>query len=106
MISEDRAEAAVVFIRDNADQAGSLYGRCKALDEKRKVIKGQAFLGCEGTVAERESASYVSAEYRQVVEEIENAWADYKAMELKLKAAELTIDVWRSQYSASKRGHV
>ena len=106
MISEERAEAAVMFIRDNADTVGELYGRCKALDEEKRIVRGQAFLDAEGTVAEREARSYVSAEYRSVVDEIGNAWADYEAMKLKVKAAEYTIDIWRSQYAASKRGHV
>jgi hypothetical protein len=106
MISTERAEAAVEYMRDHADEVGELYGRCKALDERRKVVKGEAFLACEGTVAEREARSYVAAEYRAVLEEIENAWAEWKAAEIKLKAAELTVDVWRSQFAASKRGHV
>lgn len=106
MISEERAEKAVEFIRDHADEVGALYGRCKALDERKKVVKGQVFLAAEGTVAEREASSHASDAYRAIVEEIENAWADYKAKELRLKAAELTIEIWRSQYSASKRGHV
>lgn len=106
MISETRAEKAVEFIRDNADRLGELIGRCKALEQKRKVVHGQAFLYAQGTVAEREAQAASSEAFKAVVEEIENAWAEKETIATKLKAAELTIDVWRSQYAASKRGHV
>lgn len=106
MISEQRAEAAVEFIRDHANQLGELRGRVKALEQKRKVVKGREFLGVSGTVAEREARAYSSKAFREVVEEIENAWAEMETLATQLKAAELTIEVWRSQYAASKRGHV
>lgn len=106
MISEERAEKAVEFIRDHADELGKLIGQCKALEQKRKVVHGQAFLYAQGTVAEREAKAASSDAFKAVVEEIENAWADKETLATKLKAAEMTVDVWRSQFAASKRGHV
>ena len=106
MISEERAERAVEFIRDHADQLGELIGRCKALEQKRKVVHGQAFLYAQGTVAEREAKANSSDAFKGIVEEIENAWAEKSTVETKLRAAELTIDVWRSQFSKYGKGHV
>lgn len=107
MISEHRAEKAVEFIRDHADELGVLIGRCKALEHQRKTVYAQQFLMAEAsTVAEREAKANASQAVAQVIEDIENAWADKDTLATKLKAAELTIDVWRSQYAASKRGHV
>ena len=106
MISEARVEKAVEFYRDNADKYGQLVGRCKALEQTRKVVHGQAFLDAQGTVAEREATAYASGAYRAVVEDIENCWADKTVLETQLKAAEHTIDIWRSQNSSKNKGHV
>ena len=105
MISEDRAERAVEFIRDNAEAVGNLFGKCKALDHKRKVIRGQAFLETEtGSVAEREARAETSEEYRAIVIEIQNTWAEWKTLETRLRAAELTYEAWRSQNKWGNRG--
>ena len=108
MISEERVEKAVEFIRDHSESLGGLIGRCKALEQKRKVVYGQEFLaqGGKGTVAEREAAAYSSKDYRLLVEEIEDAWAEKSTLETHVLAAQLTIDVWRSQNSAKNKGHL
>lgn len=105
MISEERAERAVEFIRDNAKKYGDLVGLCKFLDHKRRVVRGEAFVNAEGTVAEREAISESSDEYREVVNDLRNAWADRTTLETQLKGAELTIEVWRSENKWADRGH-
>lgn len=106
MIPESRVEKAVEFIRDHADRLGELIGRCKALEHERKVVRGNEFLKAKGTVAEREAVAESSEAFIQIVNDIENAWADKATLETKIKAAELTIDVWRSQYSKAGKGHL
>ena len=109
MISEERVEKAVEFYRDNADRYGQLVGLCKALEQKRKVVHGQEFIRVgeiKVTVAEREALAYSSKGYREVVEEIQNAWADKTVLETQMTAAEHTIDVWRSQNSSRNKAHV
>ena len=106
MISEKRVEMAVEFIRDHAKDLGELIGRCKGLEHKRKIVHGERFLKAEGTVAVREAKAHSSPEFKLVTEAIENAWADKSTLETKLKAAELTIDVWRSQFSKYGKGHL
>ena len=106
MISEARVEKAVEFIRDHADQLGKLVGVCKGLEQRRKTVHGQNFLYAQGTVAEREAKAYSSEGFESIIEEIENAWAEKTTLETHLKAAELTIDVWRSQNSSKNKGHL
>ena len=104
MIDFERAERATEFIRDHAERYGYLVGRCKALEQQRKVVYGLAFHGAEaGTVAERESIAHSSPEFRAVVEEIEDAWADKTAIETQIKAAELTVELWRSVNASRNR---
>ena len=106
MISEERVERAVEFIRDHSEELGRLIGACKGLEQRRKAVHGQAFLEAQGTVAEREARAYSSDIFKACAEEIQNAWADKETLAIKLKAAEITIDVWRSQNSVANRGHV
>ena len=106
MISEERVEAAVEFIRDHANRLGYLIGHAKALEYQLKVVEAQNYLDATGTIEARRSKARSSPEYKAIIEEIENAWAEKATLETKLKAAELTIDVWRSQYSKMGKGHL
>lgn len=106
MISEERVEAAVAFIRDNAEKLGQLTGRAKALEYRAKVIKAQAYLDAEGTIQARESEALCTTEYKQIIDEIENCFADRTTLETKIRAAELTIETWRSQNKWADRGHL
>ena len=106
MISEKRVEMAVEFIRDHAERLGQLVGHCKALEQTRKVVRGQEFLNAKGTVAEREAVAESSMPFKDVVNDIQNAWAEKSTLEIQIKAAELTIEVWRSQYSKQGKGHL
>ncbi len=98
MINESRVEAAVEFIRDNAPRLGDLVGLCKKLEHERKVVRAQQILESEkGTVSDREADAESSPEYKSIIEDYGNAWAEKTVLETQMKAAELTIDVWRSQ---------
>ena len=103
MIDFDRAEKAAEFIRDHAEQYGHLVGHCKGLEHQRKAVKGIAFLDASGTMAEKEATAYASPEFKSICEDIENAWADKTTLEIRLKAAEFTIDLYRSWNASNRR---
>ncbi len=104
MILFERAEKAAEFIRDHAEQYGHLIGLCKSLEHQRKVVFGQAFLEAVGkNVAEREAKAHISSEFKHIVEDIENAWAEKETIATQIKAAELTIELYRSGNAAIKR---
>ena len=98
MISEDRVERAVEFIRDNAERYGQLVGLCKSLEYRRKQARAMQFLEADAkTVAEKDAIADSSKAVSLLTEEIENAFADRESLATHIRAAELTIDVWRSQ---------
>ncbi len=102
-IDFDRAEKAAEFIRDHAEQYGKLVGRCKALEHERKIIKSIRFLEASGTMAEKEATAYASIKFKAICEDIEAAWTDKTIIETKIKAAELTIELWRSLNASNRR---
>jgi hypothetical protein len=111
MISEEAVEAAVRFFEHHADDLGKLIGHCKGLEHQVKIVFGQALLEAKkntpkATVPELEARARNSAEYKAIVEDVEDAWADRVTLETKLKAKELGIEVWRSQYSKQGKGHL
>lgn len=106
MISEARVEAAVCFIRDNAEQLGALVGHSRALEYQLKVIEAEKYLESTGTIEARKAEARSSSEYRAIIDEIEDAWAERTTLETKIRAAELTIETWRSQNKWADRGHV
>ena len=106
MISEERAEKAVEYIRDNAEVLALARSQVKYLDHKRKVIRATGFAEAAGTVAERECFAERHADYKKCIEDYRDAVYEAELTATKMKAAELTIDIWRSQNSSKNRGHV
>jgi len=103
MINETRVEKAVEFIRDHAEEYGKLVGLCKSLEYRRKQARSMAFLeSTEPTVAAKEADADASQAVTVITEEIENAFAERETLATRMKAAELTVDVWRS-LNASRR---
>jgi len=106
MLSDDRVEKAVEYLRDNADDYGTACGLVKFLDHKRKVVRGQQFIAAEGTVGLREAVAESSAEYLQVITDLQNAETDKHILATMFKAAELTVSVWQTQNANNRRGNV
>ncbi len=97
-IGTKRAELAVEFIGNHAKRCGQLTGLCKKLEHERKVVHAEAALASTlSTVAERDAAAYASQQFGELLEEIENAWADKVTLELQIEAAKYTVSVWQSK---------
>ncbi len=106
MISEDRVEKAVEYIRDHADRIGELRGHKEYLVHRQKVERSQAFLEASGTVAEREATSWVDPRINALGEEYRDCVTELETVLTKVKAAELTIAVWQTMSANSRRGHL
>jgi len=67
------------------------------LENKRKVIRAYGLLNSKKpTVAERQAESETTDEYKKIIDDIENAWAEKTTLETYLKAAEMTFELYRS----------
>ena len=103
MISEDRVEAAVEYLRDTARQYGQARGRALYTENALRRVKALN-MPAEGAVAARESTAYASDAYEAALSEMENAVAEAETIRALREAAAYTIEVWRSQNSARKQG--
>ncbi len=105
MITEERAEAAVEYLRDTSELYGQTCGRQALAEMNLKRVKAlQMIEAPPGSVADRESFAYASKPYADAMEELQNATMERETVRARRQAAELTIEVWRSQYSARKAG--
>jgi len=105
MITDERAEAAVEYLRDSAKQYGEICGLVELRAHNIKIYRSLAFLESSGPVAEREATAWTNHKVRDAVDEHSNAVAEKMEIMTKRKAAELTIEVWRTQ-SASNRARM
>jgi hypothetical protein len=105
VIPDERTERAVEFIRDNADLIGQLRGNKSYLEHRIKITRAQCFLESQGTVVERESLAWVNPEVEKLCIEYRDCVTELETLATKFKAAELQIEVWRTQQANSRRGH-
>jgi len=106
MISDEEAEKAADYIRDNATRAAEAHATRIYLTEYRKSMK--AILMADkllDALGAQERYAYSHQKYLKHLDALREAIAEDKKMEWMMKAAETKIDVWRSQ-SANSRGKI
>ena len=104
MGTEEDAEKATDFIRDNAENLGKSKAVRVYLEDFRKSKKALLFAKKSGTVAERENYAYAHAEYQDLIMGLKEAVQAEEALRWKMKAAELKIDLFRTQESSRRGG--
>ena len=96
MISEERLEKAITYLAHTDEPAANAKALCKKLEKMDRIIRGEAFLKADGTVAEREAKSVTSQQFRDHVAYAENCWVDAELLDNKRHTEEVIIDVWRT----------
>ena len=105
-IHSNKCCANAAFYAKNADLVGELRAKVEATKHTAKVEAQLVYLDAKGTVAERTAKADTSAVVLAAWEEHHNAVADYATLQTQLKAAELRIEVWRSQSANQRRGNI
>ena len=106
MISEERTERAVEFLRDTAEKYGQARGYVAYCEGNLRRVKALEMVSKAGGLGEREAAAYASAPYCTALEALQNAVCECETIKARREAAELTIEVWRSQNSSKRMGVV
>ena len=102
MITEDKVESALEYLRDSAKQYGEICGLVELKAHNIKIYRSMAFLEATGTVAEREAIAWVNPQVKAAVTEHAEAVAEKNTIYTTRKAAELTCEIWRSQNASSR----
>jgi len=93
-------ERALHFLKLKSDEYAKARAQCDYLKEFRKCKKAllinQAELNGRKTQQERESYAYSHDEYIEVLEGIKDSQEVAEKLRLMVKAAELQIDIWKT----------
>lgn len=103
MITEQQAEAANDYLRDSAKEYAEAKNNRKHLEQYRKVKKAQLMrekAGEPGHVCE--AYAYSHKDYLEVLEGIKEAGVIEDTLRWRMKAAELKIEMWRSQQANNR----
>lgn len=104
MITDDRAEKACEFIRDNAQRHGQLKGAKAFHEHEIKRRKAIAYISSEGSVAERQAHSEIDEDVRAAISKLIESITEESELADKIKAAELTYEIWRTQQANMRKG--
>jgi len=95
-ISQEKMEAAMMFLAETDIPAAKAKGRVKALDQYGRTVKAFGFLEATGTVAEREAKSYTTDKWKQHIDNVEQAVIDAETLDNQRASAMGVRDVWRT----------
>jgi hypothetical protein len=97
VISEEQAEAAVIFLRDSAEKAAAARGNVALLEQMLKVTRAK--LKSRSTVktdSGREDEALSSAEYVEIVKGYQAAVEEDSLYRMKREAAIARLDFYRT----------
>jgi hypothetical protein len=100
MISDDDIEAALDFLRDNAERAGKAIADAELVREYRKVKKAELMGLCnEGSAVAQERFAYAHPDYAAHLEVMRTAITRAETARFLMKEKDARIDAWRTQQS-------
>lgn len=102
MITEKQVEASADYIRDNAPAYGKAKAERVQLSEFRKSKKALLMNKKQGAGHERESYAYADSEYIELLTAIQTAVEKEETLRWMMKAAELKIEIWRTQQANNR----
>lgn len=104
MITDEQAEAAADWLRDNAGRIAQDRANRIALEEGRKALKASLMAQhLDKPVSAQEREAYASDRYKEFLDGLKEAIERDERNKMHIVAANARIEVWRSQ-SANMRG--
>jgi hypothetical protein len=104
MITDEQAERAADFLRDNATAAGKLRGNRTYMEEFRKSLKAILMVqSAAKSAADREAEAYAHQKYQEHISALREAVVADEENRALREAASMKIEVWRTQ-SSNARG--
>ena len=96
------ATEAIKYLASTDEECARAKSLAEGLSHKIKRVKAIKFLSAKGTVAEREATAYSSVEYEAIIEEHQNAVADYEILRNKRNTANAQFE-WARSMNANRR---
>lgn len=103
MITDEQAERAADYIRDNADKYAQAKANRVQLEHFRNSKRAMLFSQTTGGVAERENYAMAHHEYLVVLNGIKAATEEEERIRWLMESARLKIEIWRTQQANSRK---
>ena len=97
IVREEQIHDAVAWLRDNSTALAQAKAYKIYCEEYRKSLKAILFNSYEGTVAVRENLAYADQKYLDHLKQLENAVFEFEKLNALKIAAQIKIEVWRSE---------
>jgi hypothetical protein len=102
-MSERDPHKAAEFIIKNAKHYAAAKANRMYLEERRKSAKALLMNESTGkTVSDREQYAYSHPSYLELLQDFKNAILDEETLRIQIRAAELTIEIWRSEQATNR----
>ena len=103
MITDDDAEAALDFMRDNADKAAHARADRLYMEDYTRVLKSEIMKEhLDKAVNAQEREAYADARYKDHLEALRTAIFEDEKLGFLMKAAETKVSAWQT-FSANMR---
>ena len=102
IVSEDRLEAALLFLADSDDAYAEAKAHAERTEILRKRARARVFLTVDGSIAERNAQAETSGDVLEADDCYIAAVTAYEKLRARRGRAELIVDVWRT-LSANQR---
>lgn len=107
IISDEKVEEALNYLAKSAKQYADEKAHMKWLEHYRKSVRAQEVLRATGkTISENNTRGEASAAYQNALAEYKEAVAAFTLTEAYRKAAELTVELFKTQEASNRRGNV
>lgn len=107
MITSDRVEKALSYLRDTSESYAKWKSRAKMLEYKLKIVEAQEALEVEtGSQEYKKNMARVSESYKQCLADFEEANVEYIKLESMRRAADLTVSYFQTAVRANGQGMI
>ena len=104
LVSQERLEQALTYLAETDEPAALAKAKVESLKIYGKTVKAYGFLDMVGTVAEREAKSVTTDEYKEWMQNLENAIIDSEQYINKRSTEAGIREVWRSLNANRRQG--
>lgn len=106
MISEDRVEKALTFLRQTDELCAKAKALMKGLDDQKKTVHAIQSLNAEGAQGAKDKVAFASPEYSAHLEKVASSIYDYEELKNRRDTEILVIETWRSMNANQRRGNI
>lgn len=107
MISKERLEKALSYLVDTDEPAAQAKALMTRLEDAKKTVQAlEYFKSPEGSAAGKTQDALASKAYRDHIELLGNAVADYELLRNKRATETLVVEIWRSVNANQRRGNI